>query len=108
MSEKTKELVVQEAKKELNSDTNETTIKNLIYVIRGQQVMLDKDLAFLYQVETGALNRAVKRNIKRFLESFCFQLAEEEYENLRCQIGISSLEINSYGGRRYLPYVFTE
>ena len=108
MSEKTKELVVQEAKMELNIDINEATIKNLIYVIRGQQVMLDKDLAFLYQVETGALNRAVKRNIKRFPESFCFQLSEEEYENLRCQTGISSLEINSYGGRRYLPYVFTE
>lgn len=108
MSEKTKELVVQETKLELNADNNEATIKNLIYVIRGQQVMMDKDLAFLYQVETGALNRAVKRNIKRFPESFCFQLSEEEYENLRCQTGISSLEINSYGGRRYLPYVFTE
>ena len=90
MLEKTKELVVQEAKMELNIDINEATIKNLIYVIRGQQVMLDKDLAFLYQVETGALNRAVKRNIKRFPESFCFQLSEEEYENLRCQTGISS------------------
>ena len=108
MSEKTKELVVQETKTELNMETTEVAIKNLIYVIRGQQVMLDKDLAILYQVETGALNRAVKRNVKRFPESFCFQLSEEEYENLRCQIGISSLEVNSYGGRRYLPYVFTE
>ena len=105
MDKKTNEISVKEPKEVL---ITETTIKNLIYVIRGQQVMLDKDLAFLYQVETGALNRAVKRNIKRFPESFCFQLSEEEYENLRCQFGISSLEINGYGGRRYLPYVFTE
>lgn len=54
MSEKTKELVVQETKLELKADINEATIRNLIYVIRGQQVMMDKDLAFLYQVETGA------------------------------------------------------
>lgn len=105
MGEKTNEIVVNESEEMV---INENTIKNLIYVIRGQQVMLDKDLAFLYQVETGALNRAVKRNIKRFPESFCFQLSEGEYENLRCQFGISSLEVNGYGGRRYLPYVFTE
>lgn len=105
MDKKTNEISVKEPEEVL---ITETTIQNFIYVIRGQQVMLDKDLAFLYQVETGALNRAVKRNIKRFPESFCFQLSEEEYENLRCQFGISSLEINGYGGRRYLPYVFTE
>lgn len=80
-------------------------IKNLIYTIRGKQVMLDSDLASLYQVETKNLNKAVKRNIERFPASFCFQLTEEEVENLRFQIGTSSL---SYGGRRYLPYVFTE
>lgn len=112
MSEKTKELVVQEAKMELNNDTNvdinEATIKNLIYVIRRQQVMMDSDLAELYQVETKALNRAVKRNISRFPDDFCFQLSEVEFENLRCQIGTSSLENDNYGGRRYLPYVFTE
>ena len=62
-------------------------IKNLIYVVRGQQVMLDSDLAMLYQVETGAMNRAVKRNKKRFPEDFCFRLTEEEF--LRCQNGIS-------------------
>ncbi len=62
-------------------------IKSLIYVVRGKQVMLDSDLAMLYQVETGALNRAVKRNKKRFPEDFCFQLTEEEF--LRCQNGIS-------------------
>ena len=80
-------------------------IRNLIYSIRGKQVMLDSDLASLYQVETKNLNKAVKRNIERFPVSFCFQLTEEEVENLRFQIGTSSL---SYGGRRYLPYVFTE
>lgn len=80
-------------------------IKNLIYTIRGKQVMLDSDLASLYQVETKNLNKAVKRNIERFPVSFCFQLTEEEVQNLRFQIGTSSV---SYGGRRYLPYVFTE
>lgn len=67
--------------------------------------MLDSDLAKLYQVETKNLNKAVKRNIERFPQSFCFQLTEEEAENLRFQIGTSSL---NYGGRRYLPYVFGE
>ncbi|RKD17646.1 DNA-binding protein [Pelobium manganitolerans] len=80
-------------------------IRNFIYTIRGKQVMLDSDLAALYQVETKNLNKAVKRNIERFPVSFCFQLTEEEVENLRFQIGTSSL---NYGGRRYLPYVFTE
>ena len=73
--------------------------------------MLDSDLAVLYQVETGVLNRAVKRNKSRFPEDFCFQLTEEE--NLRCQFGMSNgfsndKTINSHGGRRYLPYAFTE
>lgn len=85
---------------------NNADIRSLVYVIRGQQVMLDSDLAFLYQVETGALNRAMKRNIGRFPEDFCFQLTKDEYENLKCQIGISSE--NGYGGRRTLPYAFTE
>lgn len=83
-------------------------IEKLVYVIRDKQVMIDSDLAMLYQVETGALNRAVKRNIKRFPDDFRFQLTVEEYENLKCQIGISSLNKNGYGGRRTLPYVFTE
>lgn len=84
------------------------TIEKLIYIIRDKQVMVDSDLAMLYQVETGALNRAVKRNIKRFPEDFRFQITAEEYENLKCQSGISSLNENGYGGRRTLPYVFTE
>lgn len=87
---------------------SESSIKNLIYVVRGKQVMMDSDLATLYRVETGALNRAVKRNKKRFPEDFCFQLTTEEYEELKCQIGISSLEDGGHGGRRTMPYVFTE
>lgn len=70
--------------------------------------MLDNDLAVLYQVETGALNRAAKRNEKRFPEDFRFQLTEDEYSNLKCQSGISSLANSGYGGRRTMPYVFTE
>lgn len=102
------EIMVKENKRISNIEISEATIKSLIYVIRGRQVMMDSDLATLYQVETGALNRSVKRNIKRFPEDFCFQLTDSEYENLKCQIGISSLDENGYGGRRYLPYVFTE
>ena len=85
-------------------------IENLIYVVRNKQVMVDSDLAMLYQVETGALNRAVKRNIARFPEDFRFQLTKDEYENLKCQFGTSngSGTENGYGGRRTLPYVFTE
>lgn len=83
------------------------TISSLIHIIRGKQVILDSDLAMLYQVETGAMNRALKRNKKRFPEDFCFQLTEEEF--LRCQIGISKEEIaDGRGGRRYMPYAFTE
>ena len=80
-------------------------IETMIYIIRGQRVMLDSDLAKLYGVETKQLNRQVQRNLKRFPVDFMFQLTENEEENLRCQFGTSS---SSYGGRRYLPYVFTE
>ena len=91
-------------------DYDSIPIKNLIYFVRDQQVMMDSDLAALYQVETKALNRSVIRNISRFPESFRFQITKDEYENLRYQIGTSSLDSknNSYGGRRYMPYVFTE
>ena len=82
-------------------------IKNMIYTIRGKQVMLDSDVAMLYECETKYVNRVVKRNIERFPEEFCFQLDEDELKNLRCQFVTSSLS-NNYGGRRYLPYVFTE
>ena len=84
----------------------------MIYVVRNQQVMIDSDLAMLYQVETKALNRAVKRNINRFPEDFCFQLTKEEDKILKCQIGTSKIldaeRTDGRGGRRTLPYVFTE
>lgn len=80
-------------------------IQEMIYVIRGQRVMIDSDLAKLYGVETKLLNRQVRRNQIRFPEDFMFQLSKDEYEILRCQNGTSSSE---YGGRRYLPLVFTE
>ena len=82
---------------------NLVQIQNLIYVIRGQRVMLDSDLAMLYEVETKMLNRAVKRNITRFPEHFMFQLTKSEWENLRCQNGTFKKDI-----RKYLPYAFTE
>ncbi len=88
-------------------EINEVTIKNLIHVIRGQQVILDSDLAMLYQVETRVLNQAVKRNIARFPERYRFQLTEDEYTNLKSQIVTSSDELE-HGGRRKLPYAFTE
>ncbi len=88
-----------------NTIIGQKEIEPLIYTVRGKQVMLDSDLATLYQVETKNLNKAVKRNTERFPDTFCFQLTEEEAENLRFQIGTSSL---NYGGRRYLPYVFCE
>lgn len=84
-------------------------IKNLIYTIRGKQVMLDSDVAMLYNCETRIINQTVKRNIERFPERFCFQLTKPEIENLKSQNVISSLTTeNSYGGRRKLPTVFTE
>ncbi len=80
-------------------------IEHAILLIRGQKVMLDRDLAALYGVETKSLNKAVRRNLDRFPSDFMFQLTAEEAQNLRFQIGTSS---SGYGGRRYLPYVFTE
>lgn len=79
-------------------------VRTAIVAVRGRNVMLDSDLAALYQVETSALVRAMKRNQARFPEDFAFQLTRAEWDDLICQIGISS----SYGGRRKLPYVFTE
>ena len=104
-------------------------IKNLIYTIRGKQVMLDSDVAMLYHYETKKINQAVKRNIERFPEKFCFQLTEEEFSSLRSQIvtlnkttvqdnfedsslrsQFAALNENTGRGkhRKYLPYVFTE
>jgi phage regulator Rha-like protein len=78
-------------------------IKAMIYTIRGYQVMLDADLARIYQVETKRLNEAVKRNIDRFPPEFMFQLTKTEYDDLKSQIATSS-----WGGRRKLPFAFTE
>jgi len=77
-------------------------IQEKIYLIRGRKVMVDHDLALLYGVETKYLARQVKRNLKRFPPDFMFRITKDEF--LRCQIGTSRL----WGGRRYLPYVFTE
>jgi len=93
----------------------------LIYEIRGQRVMLDSDLASIYGVETKALNRAVKRNADRFPKDFMFQISSREWQNLKYQIGTSSSDPElqalryqsgtlktDHGGRRKLPYVFSE
>lgn len=82
-------------------------IERKIYLIRGQKVMLDSDLAELYGTETFNLNKAMKRNIERFPEDFMFQLMKEEADSLRFQIGMSKTT-KGRGGRRYLPYAFTE
>ena len=79
------------------------SVMNKIYLIRDQKVMLDRDLAELYQVTTTNLNKAVGRNLKRFPEDFRFQLSDKEFKNLMFQIGTSS-----WGGTRKLPFVFTE
>ena len=94
------------------------SIQNRIYEIRGERVMVDKDLAALYETETKALNLSVKRNIKRFPKDFMFQLSKEEFEDLRFQYETSEksdhplrLQIETSkgrGGTRYLPYAFTE
>ena len=85
---------------ELSSDE----IKNLIYTIRGKQVMLDSDVGKLYHYETKRINETVKRNIERFPIDFCFQLTSIEYNSLKSHIATS----NNRGGKQKLPYVFTE
>lgn len=79
------------------------SIDHAIYIIRGEKVMLDEDLARIYNVETRILNQAISRNKERFPEDFMFRLTLEEYTSLRSQIVISNR-----GGRRYMPFVFTE
>jgi hypothetical protein len=98
-------------KKKINSKiTPDEVIINKIYFIRGEKVMLDKDLAELYDVPTKSLNLAVKRNLKRFPKDFMFQLTERESKNLKFQFETSSLESENqnWGGSRKLPKVFTE
>jgi hypothetical protein len=81
-------------------------VMNKIYIVRGQKVMLDRDLAELYQIETKQLKRQIKRNIERFPEDFMFEMNKEEFENWRRQFGTSNLSDKM--GLRYAPYVFTE
>lgn len=83
-----------------------TPIQNLIYEIRAHKVMLDKDLATLYGVETKVLNQAVKRNLERFPVDFMFQLSQDEWDDVRVRSQIVTSPKG--GGRQYLPYVFTE
>lgn len=92
----------------MNDIIKEEKIENMIYEIRGKQVMLDSDLARLYECSNGTktINQAVKRHINKFPERYMFQLDKEEYLNLKSQFGTSSL--NNYGGVRKLPFVFTE
>ncbi len=112
-------------KKSSKSFTHIENVEHTILMLRGQKVMLDSDLARLYQVETKNLNKAVQRNIERFPEDFMFQLTWDEYERLRFQIGTSNKKMytkqqdahfgsqivtqkEGRGGRKYLPYAFTE
>ncbi|MFA5863880.1 MAG: ORF6N domain-containing protein [Phycisphaerae bacterium] len=88
----------------INSIIPTERIEQAILVIRGEKVMLDVDLANLYNVNTGILVQAVKRNLDRFPSDFMFQLSNEEFENLKSHFGTSSL----WGGRRYPPFAFTE
>ena len=88
---------------------NSEEIKNLIYTIRGKQVMLDSDVAMLYHYETKNVNKAMKRNIERFPEDFCFQLTKEELKKMWFQFGTTSENNNfKYRSEKYLPYVYTE
>lgn len=97
-------------KKELQILVAEQKILNRIYVIRGQKIMIDEDLAEMYSVETKRLNEQVKRNIKRFPKDFMFTLTEKEFNNLKSQNATSSLPDGKagWGGRRKLPIAFTE
>lgn len=107
--------------KNMENEIAVTNIENKIHMIRGQQVMIDRDIATLYGVETKRLNEQVKRNIERFPEEFCFQLNKDENEYLKSKIVISkqsdsdflrsqiaTSKLETRGGRQYLPYAFTE
>ena len=98
---------MEENKLSIQNEISNEEIKNLIYTIRGKQVMLDSDVARLFKYQTKDLNRNVRNNIERFPEYYCFQLTNEEYKSLRCKI--FTLNENGRGQhRKYLPYVFTE
>ena len=90
-------------------DIENENIKNLIYTIRGKQVMLDSDVAMLYHYDTKRINETVRRNKERFPENFCFQLTQEETLNLRSQVATLNKKVNNGRvTRKYMPYVFTE
>ena len=94
---------------QIQNEISSEEIRNLIYTIRGKQVMLDSDVAMLYHYETKNVNKAMKRNIERFPEDFCFQLTDDEFENLRFQFGTLNKKVNNVKvTRKYLPYVYTE
>lgn len=95
---------MQENKLGIQKEISSSKIKELIYNIRGKQVMLDSDVARLYHYETRRINETVKRNSERFPVEFCFQLTSKEYETLKSQIATSNVR----GGKQKLPYVFTE
>ncbi|MCI9365636.1 MAG: ORF6N domain-containing protein [Clostridia bacterium] len=100
---------MEENKLEIQNELTNEEIKDLIYTIRGKQVMIDSDVAMLYHYTTKNINKAVKRNIDRFPEDFCFQLTEMEFQNLRFQFGTLNKKVNNGEvTRKYLPYVFTE
>ncbi len=86
----------------------ESKIENMIYEVRGKQVMLDSDLALLYQVETKRINEAVRNNLEKFPERFSWLLSNNELDFLRSKFSTSSLVNNNHGCRRYSPRVFTE
>ena len=94
----------------MQSEVCLSDLSNRIYTLRGCKVMLDSDLAEIYDVETKVLKRAVRRNFKRFPNDFLFELTTDELANLRCQFGTSSLVDKSsrHGGDRYSPFAFTE
>lgn len=114
---------MEENKLEIQNELSNEEIKNLIYTIRGKQVMLDSDVAMLYHYKTKRINETVNRNKQRFPENFCFQLTEKEIENLKMQSKIINLdqknnwsqiatssknENSKHRGKKYIPYVFTE
>ena len=101
-----KQKIIRMPSNQIIKNFNDNEIIEKIYIIRGQKVMLDRDLAEMYGVETGVLNQAVKRNISRFPEDFMFQLDNVEYKSLISQIVISKKE--GRGGTRKLPFAFTE
>ena len=100
---------MEENKLAIQNELSHVDIRNLIYTIRGKQVMLDSDVAMLYHYETKNVNKAVKRNIDRFPEDFCFQLTKDEMDKMWFQNGTTSKgENNKYRSEKYLPYAFTE